>query len=75
MKLSEAQKKHSYVITEVLPCEQKTQLEAMGFVKDGKVDVIAKSMLNKTILICVKGSTVAIKKSVLNNVLISECAL
>ena len=75
MKLSDGVKKHSYMVAEVLPCEQKTQLEAMGFVKNGKIDVLAKSMLNKTILVCVKGSTVAIKKSVLNNVLISECAL
>ena len=75
MKLSEGLKKHSYVVTELLPCVQKTQLEAMGFVLDCKVDVLAKSMLNKTLLICIKGSTVAIKKNVLINVLVNECAL
>ena len=75
MKLSEAKNKHSYIVANVLPCEQKVQLEAMGFVHDEKIDILAKSMLNKTLLICIKGSTVAIKKSVLNNILINECAL
>ncbi len=75
MKLSEGKKNNSYVVLEVAPCKQKLQLEAMGFVRDSKIDVLSKSMLNKTLLVSVKGSTVAIKKSVLNNVNVKECAL
>ncbi len=72
MKLSQAKTKKRYVIETVIDCFEKNTLEAMGFVKGMYVDILASSLLNKTLLINILNSTVAIKKTVLENVLVKE---
>ncbi len=75
MKLSDGKVKSCYVVNKVSECGEKNMLESMGFVNGTKIYVAAKSLLNKTLLIQILNSTVAIKKLVLKNIDVSECVL
>ena len=75
MVLSDGKVKNYYVVNRVDECGEKFMLESMGFVSGTKIYVSSKSLLNKTFLIQILNSTVAIKKLVLQNVIVSECAL
>jgi len=72
MKLSDAKIKKSYLVEKVLDCFEKNTLEAMGFVGGTNLNILASSLLNKTLLINILNSTVAIKKTVLENVIVKE---
>lgn len=72
MRLSDAKIKKSYLVEKVLDCFEKNTLEAMGFVSGINLNILASSLLNKTLLINILNSTVAIKKTVLENVIVKE---
>lgn len=72
MRLSLGKTKNKYEVLEVIDCKEKNMLESMGFVANTKIEILANSLFNKTLLISILNSTVAIKKTVLEQVEVKE---